>query len=620
MAKAVIGAQPTSGELVMRGDASRAQGDSAGARVASVEALQLALAMGDVDAMVEAARRLPNLLPFGLHPGPIPALIHEAYTAAPDGPRKGVLAAALARAWVYGGDAGRATRFADEAVVAAERCGDDVVLADALDVAIAARWGPDDFDQRRTLAARLVDTASHLGDPEARLSAHLWRLTTSWECLDIVTVHRQLRALDDLAEETGSLRIAFFAASRRAMYALATADPAAPDWVERTTRLGDEAAEPDAFEVMHTLRADVARQSGDQELLKEEAAVFEHYGAAEGIGAVTVEAAELWLSCGEVDRAASLALQVAGAGLEAVPRDVDFLLAVAKLAYIASAAGLDELTRATAHCLEPYAGRAVLNGGALVFAGVVDEYLYRTGVALGRDDAARFRDAAALAYRRIGAREWLRRLGESRPAASTASTTLAAAAEKHASPARFAREGDAWRASYGGSEVVVRNSKGMVDLSRLLAAPARPIPAIELVAEAAGMRGAARDDELHHPGDLGEVVDSTARSAYQRRLGELAGEIDEADATGDAERSTRLLIERDALVEQLSAAYGLGRRPRRAGDPAERARTAVTGRIHAAISRIEELHPDLGHHLKRSVQTGRLCVYEPESPVDWVLQ
>lgn len=610
MADAVPGAQPTPEELLVRGDFARAQGDLGAARAAWGQALQLALAAADVDSMAEAARRLPHLLPFGLHPGPLPALIHTAYVAAPDGPQKGVMAAALARAWVYGGDPGRASRFADEAVAAAERSGDGAALIDALDAATAAHWGPDDFDQRRTFAARLVDTASHLGDPESRLSAHLWRLTTAWESLDIVVVRRQLRALEHLADETGSLRIAFYAASRRATYALATGDPAAAALVERTTQLGDEAAEPDAFEVMHTLRADLARQSGDQELLRQEASMFEQYGAAEGIGSVTVEAAELWLAWGDPERAASLALQVAGAGLEAVPRDVDFLLTIAKLAQVASATGLDELTRTTAQCLEPYAGRAVLNGGALVFAGVVDDYLYRASVAMRRDDAARFHDAAELAYRRIGAVPWLRRLGG----------TSAPPNPSESSSARFVREGDAWRLSYGGREVVVRDAKGMSDLCRLLAAPSRPVPAVELVADSAGKRGSTRDGDLHPPGDLGDVIDSTARAAYQQRLTELADEIDEADLTGDAERSARLLVERDALVAQLSAAYGLGRRPRRAGDPAERARTAVTGRINAAIARIAQFHPELGRHLKRSLRTGRLCVYEPESPVDWVFR
>jgi hypothetical protein len=42
----------------------------------------------------------------------------------------------------------------------------------------------------------------------------LWRLATAWDSLDIGAVHRQLRALDILAEESGSACIEFFATER----------------------------------------------------------------------------------------------------------------------------------------------------------------------------------------------------------------------------------------------------------------------------------------------------------------------------------------------------------------------------------------------------------------------
>src|SRR5207248_3252927 len=87
------------------------------------------------------------------------------------------------------------------------------------------------------------------------------------------------------------------------------------------------------------------------------------------------------------------------------------------------------------------------------------------------------------------------------------------------------------------------------------------------------------------------------RPSASERLGELEGEAAQADAAGDAERSARIAVERDALVEQLSAAYGLGGRVRRAGSPAERARTAVTARIKASVDRIARGHPELGRHL-----------------------
>ena len=57
--------------------------------------------------------------------------------------------------------------------------------------------------------------AAHVLDPDARLQAHLWALQVACEALDLPTVHRQMRALERLGEE--SPRALFFAASRRLM-------------------------------------------------------------------------------------------------------------------------------------------------------------------------------------------------------------------------------------------------------------------------------------------------------------------------------------------------------------------------------------------------------------------
>jgi len=140
-----------------------------------------------------------------------------------------------------------------------------------------------------------------------------------------------------------------------------------------------------------------------------------------------------------------------------------------------------------------------------------------------------------------------------------------------------------------------------------LTQPGRPVAALDLAAPAGSPR----------QGSLGEVIDAQARAAYRARLTELESELDAADAAGDIGRSARMHAERDALIEQLSAAYGLGGRARRTGGSAERARTAVTGRIRDAIRRLEAAHPELGRHLSRAVRTGTFCVYDPEPPARW---
>ena len=77
--------------------------------------------------------------------------------------------------------------------------------------------------------------------------------------------------------------------------------------------------------------------------------------------------------------------------------------------------------------------------------------------------------------------------------------------------------------------------------------------------------------------------------------------------------------ERDILLAQLSAAVGLGGRQRSGIDPAERARKAVSGRIREAMNRGVAVHPELGRHLRRSIRTGALCLYDPPEPINWTL-
>ena len=361
---------------------ARAAGDVDAMRAALVAAFTAARAAGDGEIMVAAALALPASQRFGVYPGQIPALLHDAYSASTSSSTRCRLAAALARSWVYGGDAARAVAFADDAQRLATESGTPEAMADALDAALLAHWGPDDFGRRASLAADLADVAAHLTDPDLRLSAHLWRLTTAWECLDIVAVQRQLRALDVVAEETGSARAEFFAASRRAMLALATDDlTTAARLIDRTVAVGAKVAEPDVEAVLHELAAMRALVTGDRTMLEEEAAAHEAFGDAEGIPSVSAVAADLWRACGQPDRAASVVLRLMARGVEGVGRDVDFLLVVSLGVGVAAAVGLEDIAHEGATALEPYAGQGVLNAGAVTFHGVVDDYLYQSHAA-----------------------------------------------------------------------------------------------------------------------------------------------------------------------------------------------------------------------------------------------
>ena len=184
----------------------------------------------------------------------------------------------------------------------------------------------------------------------------------------------------------------------------------------------------------------------------------------------------------------------------------------------------------------------------------------------------------------------------------------ATAAPRPAPVAELVLEGDAWRVGYAGHTVHVRDMKGIGDLVVLLARPRVEVHVLELMG-GADVGGAA-----------GPGLDDTARRAYQARIVELQHEIDGARDDHDIARAERAELELDTLVEQLSEAFGLGGRSRTTGSSAERARTAVTYRVRAAIRRITEVHPELGRHLTNAVRTGTWCSYQPETDVIWTIE
>jgi len=173
-----------------------------------------------------------------------------------------------------------------------------------------------------------------------------------------------------------------------------------------------------------------------------------------------------------------------------------------------------------------------------------------------------------------------------------------------ATAARFARDGERWIASYEGKTAHVIDMKGCGDIALLLSSPGERIHCMEI---------AGRMLEA----DAGPAMDARARAQCQARMRELREDIDAAEQHNDLARAGALRAELDQLTEQLERALGLHGRERKIGDPAEKARTAVTWRIRSAIKKIAESHPALGRHFEASIRTGAFCVYDPELRVNW---
>jgi hypothetical protein len=101
------------------------------------------------------------------------------------------------------------------------------------------------------------------------------------------------------------------------------------------------------------------------------------------------------------------------------------------------------------------------------------------------------------------------------------------------------------------------------------------------------------------------------KTEYKQRIDELRKDIQEAKRFNDSYRAAMANNEMDAIVEQLSAAVGLGGRDRRASSDAERARSAVTKRIKEAINKVRKAIPLLGCHFAARIKTGYFCSYNP---------
>jgi len=182
--------------------------------------------------------------------------------------------------------------------------------------------------------------------------------------------------------------------------------------------------------------------------------------------------------------------------------------------------------------------------------------------------------------------------------------------------AHVRREGELWRLSLGNRSIMLKDSKGVGHLTRLLEAPGVELHVLDLDLDGAlaPRTQRAADPDLNAPSRLngtGEMLDEAARGAYRERLKDLRDQLEEAERFNDPERAARARDEIDFIGRELAAATGLGGRPRQTGDPCERARVNVTRALRRALGKIEAADPVVGYHLRTAVKTGTFCVYEP---------
>jgi hypothetical protein len=604
--------------LVAQGDALVLAGDLEGARTRYTEAVAGARLVPDAELLARAV--------LGMGTGPVAwevpvadeehaRVVGEALDLLPPDATalRSMLLARLSVAGMTPDDgADVARRRAEEAVELARATGEPALLGQALAALNDALGGPAHTVTRRENADTIVELAVVADDRSLELLGLRFRIVADLEAGDLAAVDRDIATFSRLADEVRQPLISWYVPLFRGMRALLDADVASADRLhavvaEAAQRTGSRNAGLLALALRFGIDVMCGRPTSPH-LLDDIGIDPVTWG---NVGAGLAMAA--WHG-GDDERAGELLDVHVADGFRRLAAYADYLVSL--LFFGRVAVGLDRpgAVETVYDLLVPHAGLWMVDAIGACCWGPVDLELARLAVALGRtDDARGHLSAARASMERAGAALFAPQVAALEHQCGVAADPPPARPERGVSS--FRREGQFWALSFDGRTVHMRHAKGLDDLARLLGEPGRERHVLDLAGGVAG--GSPVGDQAG--GDLGTLLDDRARDDYRRRLADLDDELADAEACADIARVEKARTERDFLVAELSAALGLGGRPRRAGDPAERARKAVSGRIRLAIDRIEHEHPALGRHLRHAVRTGTYCVYDPEVPTAWVV-
>jgi hypothetical protein len=473
--------------------------------------------------------------------------------------------------------------------------------------------GPDYVHERAEAAARMLSLATDLPEDNLQrqtsvLLARRLLLVALLEQGDLSGAEQQAAAYERVAHRLGIPQYGWLPEIWRAMRALLDGDPdGALEHATAADGIGLRAHSVNAQLMAFTARMQAHLDRGTaSEFADDVRALLTGFGP-DMPTMYYAAPARLLLAAGDGGQARAVLRSLLDDTSKARPKDAEWLechWAMADLAI--SLDDRDAAVRLAAE-LSPYEKLWAVDGiGGAVF-GTVAEQLGRLAAYLGQPDtAARHLATARDRYEQPGTRALRARVDSLQ-----ATQPLASGGRREDATGLLQRNGQVWLAEWRGRASIVPDGKGIRDLAVLLARPGQPVPALDLVEAAGGPPAEAAG------GSLGPILDATARRAYQQRLADLADDLAEAEANADLGHVERLKAERSMLAAELAGAVGLGGRTRFGGDPAERARKAVTMRIRATINAIAEQDDILGKHLRNTIRTGRMCSYQPEENVRW---
>ncbi|MBV8161644.1 MAG: hypothetical protein JO265_12040, partial [Acidimicrobiia bacterium] len=609
----VGGSESERAELLLDLGAARWRaGDRRAAHADIMRAVELARRTGRKDVLASAALALRSLGGLsGTADNERVLLLEEARAALGDEQtslRARVLAGLAQEryhSWLDTAEIQETADLAAEAVELARQLDDPATLAAALIARHDATWRPGHAPERHEIAAELAQIARQVGDRELATEAVLLQATALLERAD----PRAIRRFEEFVKHAEQLHQAHFdylAATRRVTLALIAGDVVAFDQrMDEARILAADNDEPDGPLV------ESAQLAGREMLVDrhpEDAEIDRRINRSSAYEEVALlQRALALIEHGDREGALAILRALDLDGMEARwVASYGWLWMLAHLAQVAARLDEVEFMAWVEERLRPHAATCVVVAGGVGFLGSVSHYLGTLYAGLGRpSDAAAAYGEALAAYDRLRAAGWAER---TRTAMADLQNSTGAE-----NVAELVREGPFWTLRYEGAECRVKDSKGVRDLAVLVVAPRREVPAAELMAQ--GMAADAAAVATAAGGDA--VLDDRARREFRRRLDELDEDLAEAEAANDLGHIGAVKVERDAIAHELAAALGLGGRTRTLGDPAERARKAVSARIRDAVRAIGDCHAELGDHLRDSVRTGAFCSYAPATDVRW---
>ncbi|WP_159029820.1 ATP-binding protein [Streptomyces marincola] len=634
-----------------------ALGDATGAHAAFGEVLILARELRDDQLLARAALTLHALRDPGRHDPLLVDAVREAHEALAggSGPASGATAGGVPLDR-------RAQELSLRAVQLARRSGDDLALGFGLLARHDAIWSPRTTAERRALSEELLGVARRRGDLTLELQAAGRRLGALLEVGDprFLDEHRAFAAR---AEQSGAPRDRDEAWLSRCAVATLTGRFEDAEEIIGNARAGGEQVSFDRASLwrhqawaLSLARGGSGPEAGGGSGFESGGRGDRNPGAERGDAGAGLAAALTAVQRGDVNRAVRY---LRACEADGVRHPVWFApLWLRFQAQTAALAGDAARCRSLRAELAPLEGNWAVSiagydvhGPYLLWASVLDAALGRWDAAVaGLTEARRaagrlgalpwsveatLRLAGALAARRgrgdaeraaalfDEARRDATALGMAR-AAERAAAGLGGPAPRRAAgrqaPPGGAGAGDnlfrlrdgAWTLRFSGRTVHVPDAKGLHDLRRLLARPGAEVPAVRLHAPA----GDPPDDPAGGP--PGPAPGPPGSGEAARRLEAVERRIARALAAGRDAEAAEADRERAALLADLAAGGPAGRREP-AGEEAERARKAVSGRIRYVLRRLGALHPELAGHLGDSVTTGHVCAYRPDPPVEWTL-